>query len=149
MSKKKEWKKMLQRVIAFGLACTLMVQGWINYGLLVWAAEELTVELSTQEAVYSGDALAWPQVTVTKDDVAVTENSEGVTAYSEEWTLQGNPVTEAIAAGIYTCTVSATIESADYSGTAEFTVLPKTLTEAMVTLSRGRVSIPEGHTPPL
>jgi len=150
MSKKKEWKKMLQRVIAFGLACTLMVQGWINYGLLVWAAEELTVELSTQEAVYSGDALAWPQVTVTKDDVAVTENSEGVTAYSEEWTLQGNPVTEAIAAGIYTCTVSATIESADYSGTAEFTVLPKTLTEAMVTLSREEGIYTGGaHTPTL
>lgn len=128
MNLKKFWKE-AKHALAFVLAIALFFNGWTNYDFSVFAADELTVKLSSDSAVYTGSDLT-PDVSVTDANGAnVDVTAENVNVTWEDST--GNPVTEITDAGTYKVTVEATVSVDDgtggytdetHTGTEQFTV---------------------------
>lgn len=142
MSLRKLWKE-AKHVLAFVLAIALFFNGWANYDFSVFAANELTVTLSENEAVYTGSDLTPLIISVEDDNGDVTYDESDVT-----WTDEnGQEVDGAIQnAGVYTATVSVTEEVLDdggnptgeentRSGSAQFTVSAINLSTGVVNVS--------------
>lgn len=125
MDLKKIWKK-AKPALALLLVFALFFNGWATYDFSVFAAGELTVNLSAEEHVYTGNGINLPEITDVKEgDVSVTYDQA-------EWTnVEGSQVTEA---GTYTLTVTKTEEDGtEKTGTATFTVTQLNLENCIVT----------------
>ena len=113
----KKFGKRTKRVLAFVLAFALFFNGWANYDFSVFAAE-LTVALSASSAVYTGNDISLPDVSVQKDGQAVALDADGVTV---KWTADQNQTINTanntvVAAGTYTVTVSVIEYEVDENG---------------------------------
>lgn len=107
MSLEKLWKE-AKHVLAFVLAIALFFNGWANYDFSVFAeGEQLTVELSESEAVYTGDAISLPS----GEAVTVKDGETNVTSYTSVWTDSKDNVVSGsvIDVGVYKLTVKETV----------------------------------------
>ena len=78
----KSWKR-TKKAMAVILAITLFVSGWGNYDYSALAADELTVTLSEESAVYTGDEIHLPEI-------SVTDENGNVENYSIKWIDEDN-----------------------------------------------------------
>lgn len=138
---KKTNVKYRKRLLAFMLAVIMIISGVPNPGIVmpVQAAEdgetkaedELVVKLSSENKIYTGENLV-PELTVTYEEKDVTINADIV------WKKENSSeeIKEIIDAGKYFCSVSYRTgkgsSAKTVTGSADFIVMPKTLTDTMV-----------------